>query len=265
MFHSFFTSLTKSKYLSIAFFYFHSVVSWNGKIHKTANSLFFCQLTLGLLARIRWEFYWSHSLRRIIIIIIINKVWKSDLTDKTKCSFFQAAVVSILLYGYTTWTLTKCMEKKLDSNYTRMLRAILKKSWRQHLTKQQLYDHLPFITKTIKVRQTRHVGHCCRTKDKLISNILLWTSSHGQAKAGQLARTYIQQFCADTGYSLEDLLGEMDNRDRWQERVWEIYAGSMTWWWWLDKNTHNIVFISLHLSFIELFLLCMNSSWWTLP
>ena len=34
-------------------------------------------------------------------------IWKSDLTDKMKRSFFQAAVVSILLYGCTTWTLTK--------------------------------------------------------------------------------------------------------------------------------------------------------------
>ena len=48
-------------------------------------------------------------------------IWKSDLTDKMKCSFFQAAVVSILLYGCTNRTLTKRPEKKLDGNYTRML------------------------------------------------------------------------------------------------------------------------------------------------
>ena len=48
-----------------------------------------------------------------------------------KRSFFQAAVTSILLYGCTTWTLTKRLEKKLDGNYTRMLRAILNKSWQQ--------------------------------------------------------------------------------------------------------------------------------------
>ena len=78
---------------------------------------------------------------------------KSDLTDKMKRSFFQAAVVSILLYGCTTWMLTKRMEKKLDGNYTRMLRAILNKSWRQHPTKQQLYGHLPPITKTIQDMQ----------------------------------------------------------------------------------------------------------------
>ena len=55
----------------------------------------------------------------------LTKTWKSNLTDKMKRSFFQAAVMSILLYGCTTWTLTKWLEKKLDGNYTRMLRAIL--------------------------------------------------------------------------------------------------------------------------------------------
>ena len=67
--------------------------------------------------------------------------------------------------------------------------------------------------KTIKVRQTRHGGHCWRSKDQLISNILLWTPSYG--RAGRPARTYIQQLCADIRYSLEDILGVMDYRDRW--------------------------------------------------
>ena len=131
-------------------------------------------------------------------------IWKSDLIDKMKRSFFQAAVVSILLYGCTTWTLTKRMEKKLDSNYTRMLRAILNKSWRQHPTKRQLYGHLPPITKTIEVRWTRHAGQCWRRSDELISDFLRWTPSHGRAKAGRPARTYIQQLCEDTGYRLEN-------------------------------------------------------------
>ncbi len=99
-----------------------------------------------------------------------------------KRSFFLAAVVSILLYGYTIWALTKRLEKKLDGNYTRMLRAILKKSWRQHPTRNQLYGHLPPITKTIQVRQTRH---CWRSRDELISDVLLWTPSYGRTKAGR--------------------------------------------------------------------------------
>ena len=123
----------------------------------------------------------------------LSIIWKSDLTDKMKRSFFQAAVVSILLYGCTTWTLTKRLEKKLEGNYTRMLRAIFNKSWRQHPTRHQLYGHLLPITKTIQVRRTRHAGHCWRSRDELISDVLLWTLTYSPAKAGWPARTYIQQ------------------------------------------------------------------------
>ena len=158
-------------------------------------------------------------------------IWKSDLTDKMKRSFFQAAVVSILLYGCTTWMLTKRLtkrlKKKVDGNYTRMLRAILNKSWRQHPTKHQLYGHLPPITKTIKVRRTRHAGHCWRSKDGLISDVLLRT-----AKAERPPRTYKQQLCEDTGCSPEDLPEAMNDREKWRERVRDIRASGTTWWWW---------------------------------
>ena len=113
----------------------------------------------------------------------LSIIWKSDLTDKMKRSFFQAAVTSILLYGCTTWTLTKRLEKKLDGNYTRMLRAILNKSWQQHPTRHQLYGHLPPITKTIQVRRTRHAGHCWRRRDELIRDVLLWIPTHGRRKS----------------------------------------------------------------------------------
>ena len=144
----------------------------------------------------------------------LSIIWKSDLTDKMKRSFFQAAVVLILLYGCTTWTLTKWLKKKLDGNYTRMLRAILNKSWRQHPTRHQLYDHLPSITKTIQARWTTYAGHCWRCKDVLISDVLLWIPEYGQAKAGRPARTYIQQLCEDTGCSPEDLPEAMNDREK---------------------------------------------------
>ena len=81
----------------------------------------------------------------------LSIIWKSDLTDKMKRSFFQAAVVSKLLYGCTTWMLTKRVEKKLDGNYTRMVLAIFNKFYRQHSSKPQLYGHLPLIMKLSKL------------------------------------------------------------------------------------------------------------------
>ena len=117
--------------------------------------------------------------------------------------------------------------KKLDGNYTRMLRAILNKSWRQHPTRRQLYGHLPPITKTIQVRRA---GHCWKSKDKLVSDVLLWIPTYGQAKAGRPARTYI--LCEDTGCNPEDLPEVMNDREKWREMVKDIRAGGTTWWWW---------------------------------
>ena len=175
----------------------------------------------------------------------LSIIWKSDLTDKMKRSFFQAVVVSILLYGCTTWTLTKRLEKKLDGNFTRMSRAILNKSWRQHPTRHQLYGHLPPITKTIQVRRTRHAGHCWRSKDELISDVLLWTPTYGRAKAGRPARTYIQQLCEDTECNPEDLPEAMRDREKWQERVRVIGAGGTRWWWYIYMYVHILTY-TLH-------------------
>ena len=95
-------------------------------------------------------------------------MWKSNLPEKIKRSIFQAAAVSILLYRCTTWMLSKRLEKKLDGNYTRIFRAIMNESCRQHPTRHYLYGHLPAITKAIHVRRTRHAGHCWRSRDELI-------------------------------------------------------------------------------------------------
>ena len=124
------------------------------------------------------------------------------------------------------------MEKKLDGNYTRILRALFNKSRRQHPTKQQLYCPLPPITKTVKIRRTRHAGHWWRSRDELIRDVLLWAPSHGRAKAGRPDRTYIQHLCTDTGCSPEDPNEAMDDREGWWERVRKIRVHGVTWWWW---------------------------------
>ena len=97
------------------------------------------------------------------------------------------------------------------------LRPILNKSWKQHPTRRQLYDHWPPISKTIQVKRRRHARHCWRSNDGLISDVL-WAPAHGRASISGPVRTYLHQFCADTGCSLENLPGAMDDRSGWGER-----------------------------------------------
>ena len=116
--------------------------------------------------------------------------------------------------------------------------------WRQHPTKQQMYGHLPPIMKTIQVKQNRHAGHCRRSRGELLSDVLLWTPSHGHAKAGWSARTYIQQLCEDTWCSSGDLPEAMNDRKGWRDRVWHIHADVATRRWWMTVFFDTISFFS---------------------
>ena len=112
--------------------------------------------------------------------------------------------------------------------------SVPKISYRAQTKKHQVYDHLPPITKTINFRQTRNAWHCWRSKDELISDVLLWNPSHGRAMAWRLAGTYIKQLCADTGRSHEDQPEAIYDRERWRERVMDIRAEGATWRWLLS-------------------------------
>ena len=120
----------------------------------------------------------------------------------------------------------------LLSPYKDMLWEILNRSWRQHPTRHKVYGHLPPVMKTIQVRWTRHAGHCWRSRDVLISDVLLWTPTYGRAKAGRPARTYMQQLCENTGCSCDGLPEAVNDREQWQERVRDIRTCITAWWWW---------------------------------
>ena len=72
---------------------------------------------------------------------------------------------------------------------------LLNKYCKQHLTKKQLYGHLPPVSQTIKIRWLRYASHCWRSKDESIGNVLLWNPAHKHANVGWSAMTYIHQLC----------------------------------------------------------------------
>ena len=112
-------------------------------------------------------------------------------------------VVSILLYGCTTWTLTKRLEKKLNGNYTRMLRASPGGNTPQSTC-------LP----SRKLSKLDEPDMQDTAWEAGTSSVLLWSPTYGRAKAGRPART------------------EMNDREKWRERVRYIRASGTTWWWW---------------------------------
>ena len=111
--------------------------------------------------------------------------------------------------------------KKIDVDYKRMLCAVLNKS---SSTLQNSSCWPTYLPSQKRIRQTRHAGVYGRSKNELISFVLLWTSAN--------EHTSVHQLCADTGCRLEDLQWVMADLDWWQERSKEIRTVDTPWWWW---------------------------------
>ena len=139
--------------------------------------------------------------------------------------------------------------------YTWMLRAILNKSWRQHATKHQLYGYLPPITKTIKVRRTRHAGHHSRSRDEIMwcspMDPLTWPS-----KSRATSSNLYNQLCEDTWCSPDDLPEAINDREEWRERVRDIRAGGTTWWWW-SKYMCRLIYVHICMHIKKRLFICI--------
>ena len=116
--------------------------------------------------------------------------------------------------------MTGKMRSRLDSTYTRMLRAVLGVSWKEHKTNKELYGNLPKITDSLMIRRLRFIGHFWRKKDEVISELLLlWEPKHGARKRGRPVTTYVDQLRNDTGLSIAELKNIMGNRNEWLKLV----------------------------------------------
>ena len=112
----------------------------------------------------------------------------------------------------------------------------------------------------IRHRRTRHTGHCWKSRDELISDVLLWTPTHGRAKAERPARTNVQHLCVDTECSPEDLPEAMNDREGWWEQVRDIRADGTTRWWMIQLYQRSFSFsIKVSLFLTMFWSLCVKS------
>ena len=148
------------RYWSLFLLFFNFTLLSTGTVRFM---FFFCWLLLSLVVWIRWgdpfvsKNPWDFVCLihqdgfRVVHIPLVRLVKNIIIIITTSCQFFTPALTHGLSLewqkslqvcrtvlsitgnpGCTTWTLTKRLKKKIDGNYTRMLRAILNKSLRQH-------------------------------------------------------------------------------------------------------------------------------------
>ena len=126
----------------------------------------------------------------------------------------KSLVEPILLYGSETWTMTKMMEKSLDGCYTNLLKSVQNLDWRNHPTLAEIYNGLPRISSVLSSRRLTFSGHCFRSKNEVISDLLLWCPV-GPKRSRK--RTFLDALKRETGLELEELRTAMSDRELWRE------------------------------------------------
>jgi hypothetical protein len=141
----------------------------------------------------------------------MRNIWTSFLTEELKRKFFQATIVSILLYGCETWTMTVAIQKKLDGAYTKLLRYISNVSWRDHIPNSVLYSGLPIISSVVRQRRLRFAGHCYRATNQPIHHLVFKETDCRRGKGA--TKTYPKMILEDvnTIMSGKDVITEEED------------------------------------------------------
>ena len=93
-------------------------------------------------------------------------------------------------------------------------------SWKEHPTKNRLYGKLPPITTTIRGRRIRQAGNLWRSKHELVSDVILWQPSYGNASGGRPSPTYVDQLADDASCPQKNLATAMEeDKMEWRKQI----------------------------------------------
>ena len=134
----------------------------------------------------------------------LDKVWKDRYINlDTKIKFYNACVLSTLLYSAECWSLTERDEARLDAFDMRCQRKILRITWSQHKTNEFIRSltKKPQLTRTIRIRRLKWFGHLQRMDPKRIPKILYhWNPMHGHRRRGRPRTTWKEVIQRDLNF-----------------------------------------------------------------
>ena len=155
----------------------------------------------------------------------LRKIWSSSiLRRKTKMRIFQANVVSVLVYGCTTWKMTVADEHKLDVFVHSCLRRILKIYWPTRMSNEEVrrIAGVQQVSTQIRTRRWKYIGHILRMDSDDNQRVALrWTPAAGRRRRGRPKETWrrtVERERHTLGFSSWEAAAAVANdRDRWRK------------------------------------------------
>ena len=134
-----------------------------------------------------------------------QNLWKSkQLSVHLKCDLYKALVLSAVLYSSETWTLLKLMERKLESFHCGCLRRILRVSYLEKATNEEIMSRsrMPQLSTMIMLKRIKWYGHIQRMEPgRLARSAFDWDPPdqyvHARRAPGGQRKTWMSQIEGD--------------------------------------------------------------------
>ena len=155
------------------------------------------------------------------IIQKMETIWKSKgITTSLKVRLLRATSFAIASYGSESWATTKNDEKRIDAFEMWAYRRVLRVSWRERKTNQEILEMIGsnmMLRKSIAIRKMRMFGHVIR-QDGLEKSI--WTGNvEGRRKQGRPGTTWLKDITKWTRLGLAAAAQATKDRKHWRDLV----------------------------------------------
>ena len=152
----------------------------------------------------------------------LSSVWKSHrLSLSTKLKLYNTLVLSVVLYGASTWTLTVELKRQLDVFDTRAQRRILGLRWFDFVSNNSLRARTKQIPLSVLIRQARHrlCGHIARFPPQSDVRRLAFSNPPAAWKRppGRPPARWLDQLSRDVNVPTGDLELMAQRREEWKK------------------------------------------------
>ena len=152
----------------------------------------------------------------------LSRFWKSKtISFNTKMKLFKALVLSILLYGCESWTMTAETTRRIQTFETKCFRRLLDISWKEHKSNDfvrsqvaQLAGPQEPLLALVKRRKLAWFGHLIR-RDTLSKTVLQGTLEGGRRR-GRQTKSWMDNIREWTRLDSPTLIRRAEDRAEWR-------------------------------------------------
>ena len=201
-------------------------ISCNGQQIKQVNTFNYLGSTITPDAKCDTEIKKRLALSKETFTKMKPIFTNRNISLKTKMNALRAYVWSVLLYGCECWTLIKDLEKKLEAAEMWFIRRIMKVSWTERKTNEEVMGMAGYkrsLIKTIRERQLNFFGHINRANR--LEKQLLCGKVNGTKSRGRQRMKYtesLNMYATKKEISNNELIGRTRDREEWKAMTADV-------------------------------------------